>query len=201
VLVFLGMLVPTNTKLTHVFGSKVLVLVLVCYKLTLTPPSKHDHCSIKSTRNRKRLPRRSMAKVLPVNGWEHRCRGSDYNVELIDTQSNETSSLRGLAKHCLHCILKPCFETNLLYLLLPKQLDPLPFISTHEKQQLPTHRHHSRSEMDSMTWRRTLHPPSPLLGLPRDLHIEIAAHVGATSEWPLADLCSLHGTCSTMHSV
>jgi hypothetical protein len=34
-------LVPTNTKLTHVFGSKVLVLVLVCYKLTLTPPSKH----------------------------------------------------------------------------------------------------------------------------------------------------------------
>jgi hypothetical protein len=39
----LGVLVPTNTKLTHVFGSKVLVLVLVCYKLTLTPPSKHDH--------------------------------------------------------------------------------------------------------------------------------------------------------------
>jgi hypothetical protein len=36
-------LVPTNTKLTHVFGSKVLVLVLVCYKLTLTPPSKHGH--------------------------------------------------------------------------------------------------------------------------------------------------------------
>jgi hypothetical protein len=41
--VFLGVLVPTNTKLTHVFGSKVFVLVLVCYKLTLTPPSKHDH--------------------------------------------------------------------------------------------------------------------------------------------------------------
>jgi hypothetical protein len=41
--VFLGVLVPTNTKLTYVFGSKVLVLVLVCYKLTLTPPSKHDH--------------------------------------------------------------------------------------------------------------------------------------------------------------
>jgi hypothetical protein len=36
----LGVLVPTNTKLTHVFGSKVLVFVLVCYKLTLTPPSK-----------------------------------------------------------------------------------------------------------------------------------------------------------------
>jgi aspartyl-tRNA synthetase len=35
----LGVLVPTNTKLTHVFGSK----VLVCYKLTLTPPSKHGH--------------------------------------------------------------------------------------------------------------------------------------------------------------
>jgi hypothetical protein len=32
-------LVPTNTKLTHVFGSKVLVLVLVYYKLILTPPS------------------------------------------------------------------------------------------------------------------------------------------------------------------
>jgi hypothetical protein len=29
------------SKLTHVFGSKVLVSVLVCYKLTLTPPSKH----------------------------------------------------------------------------------------------------------------------------------------------------------------
>jgi hypothetical protein len=39
----LGVLVPTNTKLTHVFGFKVLVLVLVSYKLTLTPPSKHDH--------------------------------------------------------------------------------------------------------------------------------------------------------------
>jgi hypothetical protein len=45
VLVFLAVLVPTNTKLTHVFGSKVLVLVLVCYKLTLTPPSKYDQCS------------------------------------------------------------------------------------------------------------------------------------------------------------
>jgi hypothetical protein len=75
----LGVLVPTNTKLTHVFGSKVLVLVLVCYKLTLTPASKHDQCShhlqkkrgrdkIKSTGNRKRFPRRSMAKLLPVNG-------------------------------------------------------------------------------------------------------------------------------------
>jgi hypothetical protein len=37
----LGVVVPTNTKLTHVFGSKLLVLVLVWYKLTLTPPSKH----------------------------------------------------------------------------------------------------------------------------------------------------------------
>jgi hypothetical protein len=36
VLVFF-VLVPTNTKLTHEFGSKVLVLILVCYKLTLTP--------------------------------------------------------------------------------------------------------------------------------------------------------------------
>jgi hypothetical protein len=43
VLVFLGVLVPTNTKLTHVFGSKVLVLVLVWYKLIQTPLSKHDH--------------------------------------------------------------------------------------------------------------------------------------------------------------
>jgi hypothetical protein len=42
----LGVLVLTNTKLTHVFGSKVLVLVLVCYKLTLTPPSKHGHCHV-----------------------------------------------------------------------------------------------------------------------------------------------------------
>jgi hypothetical protein len=32
-----------------VFGSKVLVLVLVCYKLTLTPPSKHDQ-SFKKTK-------------------------------------------------------------------------------------------------------------------------------------------------------
>jgi hypothetical protein len=80
VLVFLGLLVPTNTKLTHVFGSKVLVLVLVCYKLTLTPPSKHVHNvviiskkmrgrdKIKSTGNGKRFPRRSMVKLLPVNG-------------------------------------------------------------------------------------------------------------------------------------
>jgi hypothetical protein len=37
----LRVLVPTNTKLTHVFGSKVLVLVLVCYKLTLTSLSKY----------------------------------------------------------------------------------------------------------------------------------------------------------------
>jgi hypothetical protein len=132
VLVFLGVLVPTNTKLTQV-----LVSVLVSYKLTQTPPSKHDQCShhlqkkrgrekIKSTGNRKRFPRQSMAKLLPVNGWEHRCRGSDSNVELNDTRSNEASPLRGLAKCRLHCILKPCLETNLMYLLLPKQLDPLP---------------------------------------------------------------------------
>jgi hypothetical protein len=74
----LGVLVPTNTKLTHVFGSKVFVLVLVCDKLTLTPPSKHDQRSHhlqkkrgrdknKSTRNGKRFPRRSMAKLLPVD--------------------------------------------------------------------------------------------------------------------------------------
>jgi hypothetical protein len=45
------------------------------------------------------------------------------------------------------------------------------------------------------TWHR---PSSLLLGLPQDLRIEIAARVGATSEQPLADLRSLHGTCSTM---
>jgi hypothetical protein len=50
------------------------------------------------------FPRRWMAKLLPVNGWEHRYRGSDSNVELNDTRSNETSSLRGLAKRHLHCM-------------------------------------------------------------------------------------------------
>jgi hypothetical protein len=50
-----------------------------------------------------------------------------------------------------------------------------------------------------MPGRSTRHQPSSLLmGLPQDLHIEIAARVGATSEWPLADLRSLRGTCSTM---
>jgi hypothetical protein len=43
------------------------------------------------------------------------------------------------------------------------------------------------------------HQPSSLLGLPQDLCIEIAARVGATSEWPLAYLRILRGTCSTMH--
>jgi hypothetical protein len=40
-LVLLLVVVFNTSKLTHVFGSKVLVLVLDCYKLTLTPPSKH----------------------------------------------------------------------------------------------------------------------------------------------------------------
>jgi hypothetical protein len=44
-------------------------------------------------------------------------------------------------------------------------------------------------------------PSSLLLGLPQDLRIEIAAHIGATLERPLADLCSLRGTCSTMRRV
>jgi hypothetical protein len=52
-----------------------------------------------------------------------------------------------------------------------------------------------------MPGRSRRHQPSSLLGLPQDLHIEIAAHVGATSEWPLVDLRSLRGTCSTMHRV
>jgi hypothetical protein len=45
----LGVLVSTNTKLTHVFGSKVLVLVLVWYKLTLPSPSKHGHSDLCDT--------------------------------------------------------------------------------------------------------------------------------------------------------
>jgi hypothetical protein len=56
--------------------------------------------------------------------------------------------------------------------------------------------------MDSMTARSTQHQPSsPLLGLPQDLRIEIAARIGATSERPLADLRILRGTCSTMRRV
>jgi hypothetical protein len=39
-----------------------------------------------------------------------------------------------------------------------------------------------------------------LLDLPHEL-IEIAARVGATSKWPLADLRSLQGTCLTMRHV
>jgi hypothetical protein len=53
-----------------------------------------------------------------------------------------------------------------------------------------------------MPGRRTRHQPSLLmLGLPQDLRIEIAARVSATSERPLADLRSLHGTCSTLRRV
>jgi hypothetical protein len=53
-----------------------------------------------------------------------------------------------------------------------------------------------------MPERSTRHQPSSLLlRLPQDLRIEIAARVGAASEWPLADLRSLHGTCSTMRRV
>jgi hypothetical protein len=44
-------------------------------------------------------------------------------------------------------------------------------------------------------------PSSSLLGLPQDLCIEIVARIGVTSEWPLADLRSLRGTCSTMRCV
>jgi hypothetical protein len=40
-----------------------------------------------------------------------------------------------------------------------------------------------------------------LLDLPQDLQIEIAARVGATLKWPLADLRSLRGTHSTMRRV
>jgi hypothetical protein len=74
--------------------------------------------------------------------------------------------------------------------------------STREKQQLPTpHRHHSRPEMDSLPGRSRRYQPSSLLGVPQDLCIEIVAHVSVTSEWPLADLRSLRGTCSTMRRV
>jgi hypothetical protein len=44
-------------------------------------------------------------------------------------------------------------------------------------------------------------PSSLLLGLPQYLRIEIAAHVGATPERPLADIRSLRGICSTMPRV
>jgi hypothetical protein len=77
-LVLLLVAVFNTSKLTHVFGSKVLVLVLVCYKLTLIPPSntsnvviiskkKRGRDKIKSTGNGKRFPRQSMAKLLLVN--------------------------------------------------------------------------------------------------------------------------------------
>jgi hypothetical protein len=50
-----------------------------------------------------------------------------------------------------------------------------------------------------MPGRSTRHQPSLLLlGLPQDLRIKIAARIGETSERPLADLRSLHGTCLTM---
>jgi hypothetical protein len=53
-----------------------------------------------------------------------------------------------------------------------------------------------------MPGRSTRHQPSLLLlGLHQDLHIEIAACVGATSEQTLADLRSLRSTCSTMRRV
>jgi hypothetical protein len=106
-------------------------------------------------------------------------------------------------KRRLHCIPKPCLEKNLLYLLLPKQLDPLPLHLYPRKQQLPTpHRHHSWPEMNCMPGRSTQDQPSSLLlGLPQDLRIEIAACVGATSERPLANLRNLRGTCSTMRHV
>jgi hypothetical protein len=72
----LGVLVPTNTKLTHVFGSKVLVLVLVCYKLTLTPPCKHEHYVViisKKRRGRDKIKSKGNGKRFPkipktVNG-------------------------------------------------------------------------------------------------------------------------------------
>jgi hypothetical protein len=47
-----------------------------------------------------------MAKLLLVNGREQSYKVSDSNVELNDTQGNETSSLRGLAKRRLQWIIK-----------------------------------------------------------------------------------------------
>jgi hypothetical protein len=55
--------------------------------------------------------------------------------------------------------------------------------------------------MDIMSGRSRRHQPPSLLGFPQDLCIEIAARVGATSEWLLAELHSLLGTCSTMRRV
>jgi hypothetical protein len=48
--VLLLVVVFNTSKLTHVFGSK----VLVCYKLTLTPPSKHLMLVIISKKKRGR---------------------------------------------------------------------------------------------------------------------------------------------------
>jgi hypothetical protein len=99
--------------------------------------------------------------------------------------------IRGVTKRRLHCILKTCLETNLLYLLLPKQLDPLPL-----------HLYPWKIATTYSSLSHTRHQPSSLLlGLPQDLRIEIAARVGVTSERPLADLRSLRGTCSTMRHV
>jgi hypothetical protein len=80
-LVLLFVVVFNTFKLTHVFGSKVLVLVLVCYKLTLTPPSKHPNTQDGQWRN----CCHSMAECKEL-------RGSDSNVELNDTRGNETLS-------------------------------------------------------------------------------------------------------------
>jgi hypothetical protein len=55
--------------------------------------------------------------------------------------------------------------------------------------------------MNSMLGRSRQHQLLSLLSLPQDLYIEIAAHFGETSERPLADLRSLHSTCSTMPRV
>jgi hypothetical protein len=52
--------------------------------------------------------------------------------------------------------------------------------------------------MNNIPGRSRRHQPSLLLDLPQDLRIEIAARVGATSEWPFADLNNLRDTCSTM---
>jgi hypothetical protein len=49
-----------------------------------------------------------------------------------------------------------------------------------------------------MPGRSRRHQPSSLLGLPQDLCIDIVACIGATLDRALANLRSLHGTCSTM---
>jgi hypothetical protein len=60
-----------------VFGSKVLVLLLVCYKLTITPPSKNEHnvviISKKTRRGRAKIKGTGNGKRFPRQSWRNCC--------------------------------------------------------------------------------------------------------------------------------